>query len=273
MTNNNLNNLRIPPSWVNVKYYKNSHIKATGINSKGKKQYILDQDYIINQKKEKFNRMKLFINKIHNFTKKINNITLSLDKENITNLLFNLLLDTHIRVGNEIYSSSNKTYGLTTLRKRHFILKNEKYYFKFTGKSNIKHCIPVPEKYYKILIKLKNNTNNTNNTNNLFYYYENSRYYNITSDILNHYLKINMGQEFTCKDFRTYSANFLFVDYFLKNINEVNDIPLAIKESANLLGHSKSISKKSYINNSIINFINNNFEKAKKMTTNQLLMI
>ena len=147
MTNNNL---RVPPSWVDVKYYKNSHIKATGIDSKGKKQYILDEEYILNQNTEKFNRLKLFVRKIDSFKKKIgfnDTISLSLDKENIIKLLFNLLLDTHIRVGNEIYSKNNKTYGLTTLRKRHLILKNEKYYFRFTGKSNIKHCILVPERY------------------------------------------------------------------------------------------------------------------------------
>jgi DNA topoisomerase-1 len=271
MTNNNF---RIPPSWVNVEYYKNSHIKASGIDSKGKKQYILDPEYILNQKKEKFNRLKLFIKKIDSFKKKINNITLSLDKENIIKLLFNLLLDTHIRVGNEIYSKNNKTYGLTTLRKKHLILKNEKYYFRFIGKSNIKHYIIIPDKYYSILIKLKTENNKNNN---LFWYVDNNQDNKniniIYSETLNEYLKEHMGKEFTCKDFRTYSANILFIQSFLNNNNnsEKKIIEYSIKNSAILLGHSDSISKKSYISGSLIQYCINNFKKAKNMNETQLV--
>ena len=86
-----------------------------------------------------------------------------------------------------------------------------------------------------------------------------------------------MGQEFTCKDFRTYSANILFIESFLSNDtivqknNETKIIDYCIQRSAELLGHSKPISKKSYISGSLINYCINNFKKAKNMSLYQLI--
>ena len=85
--------------------------------------------------------MKLFSKKIIHFKKLINKFTLDFTKENIIKVLLSLMLDTHIRVGNEIYSRTNKTYGLTTFRKKHLVEKEHEYYFIFVGKSKIQHTI------------------------------------------------------------------------------------------------------------------------------------
>jgi hypothetical protein len=64
-----------------------------------------------------------------------------------------------------------------------------------------------------------------------------------------------MGKEFSCKDFRTYAANFYFIKALLKetkNRNPVNqkiakkNLSLAQENTAFYLRHTKSISKKSY---------------------------
>jgi homospermidine synthase len=93
------------------------------------------------------------------------------------------------------------------------------------------------------------------------------------------YLKKNMGEQFTCKDLRTYSANVLFVEYFLKNVNNnlsdknsKNKIILeSIKQSAEKLGHSKGICKKSYISESLVNYCLESFESAKLESKDSLL--
>jgi len=283
---NRLDSIKVPPAWKDVwyAYYKKCHIQAHGIDSSGKKQYILNQEHITNKKYEKFCRMKQLVKKINSFKKliRINNYT-DLSKENIIKLLFNLLLETHIRVGNEVYSKTNKTYGLTTLRKRHLIYSNNssnsinEYYFNFIGKSKIEHSIRIPEKYYPLIIKLRDGNNSKNN--NFFWYLLEGNKVNISSDTLNEYLKKNMGEQFTCKDLRTYSANVLFVEYFLKNVNNnlsdknsKNKIILeSIKQSAEKLGHSKGICKKSYISESLVNYCLESFESAKLESKDSLL--
>jgi DNA topoisomerase IB len=55
--------------------------------------------------------MKQFIKDLGPFKKKISlGSHFQVNYRNVVNLLFNLLIDTHLRVGNEKYAESNKTY-------------------------------------------------------------------------------------------------------------------------------------------------------------------
>jgi DNA topoisomerase IB len=84
-----------------------------------------------------------------------------------------------------------------------------------------------------------------------------------------------MGHEYTCKDFRTYSANILFIKAFLKNSKHQKNIKKviikSIDDSAKLLGHSRSISKKSYISENLINYCTGSFTEASSSTSGELL--
>ena len=152
-----LNKLKPPPAWTSVWYASNKecHIQVYGTDTSGKKQYILSENYINESRSEKYKNMKNFTRNLESFKRKIKLKNEIINRENLIYLLFNLLIDTHIRVGNEIYAETNKTYGLTTLRQKHLILVNGKYYFTFVGKSKIKHSIAVPDKYYHFIQKYK----------------------------------------------------------------------------------------------------------------------
>ena len=265
--------IKVPPAWENVWYASNkkSHIQAYGTDSTGKKQYILSDKWIKESTNEKFERIKRFIKKIKAFKRNIH-FTTELSKENIIKVLFNLLLDTHMRVGNEIYSVNNSTYGLTTLKKKHLII-NDHYYFSFVGKKNIKHDIKLDSKYHAILLLL---IKKIRNNDNLFYYYSDNKRVNISSEDLNDYLKDKLGSEFTCKDFRTYSANIIFIDSFLKfrnnNTNPKKIVLECIKYSSVLLGNSKGICKKSYISNNLINYCLDSFGSAISESRESLIL-
>lgn len=260
-----LGKIYIPPAWKNVWYSSNKkcHVLAHGIDNNGKKQYVLSNDWINNSRYEKYNRMKTFMRDIKRF-KKIIKLTekFNYSKETLIKLLFNLLLDTHIRVGNEIYASTNGSYGLTTLRQRHLI---NHYQFEFIGKSNKLHNITIPECYNTFLKHYKLNNGN----GPLFFYKENDLKKIISSDDLNDYLKQNMGNEYTCKDFRTYSANVLFIKAFLKNSRNQKQSKKIILESidstAQQLGHSRNISRKSYISNNLLDYCYDYFDSASGM--------
>ena len=269
-----LKNIYVPPAWDKLWYAsnKNCHIHVHGIDSSGKRQYILNPAWIQSKKYEKFKRMILFTKKIPLFFKKIkiNYSRPSTDKEYIIKLLFNLLLDTHIRVGNEIYSRTNKTYGLTTLRKKHLVEKEHEYYFIFVGKSKIQHTIKIPSKYYTFLSTISLPLNNSDHL-----FRDNSGEL-ITSESLNEYLKENMGPSFTCKDFRTYSANVLFIESFKKlskntKLKPKEVVLKSIIHSSNLLGNSKNICKKSYISDTLLNYCTDSFTSASGETVESLL--
>jgi DNA topoisomerase-1 len=268
-----LQKIKVPPAWKNVWYASKPrcHIQVYGTDNNGKKQYILSEKWIRNAKSEKYNRMKQFIKDLGSFRKKIKLRELNLTRENIIHLLFNLLIDLHIRVGNEIYAEQNKTYGLTTLRQKHLKWKNSSFKLHFIGKSNIEHIIDIPQEYHPWFLKLQNENKNKP----LFYYQKGDKIETISSEELNCYLKEHMGKEYTCKDFRTYSANMLFIKTFQLNcknaISPRKIIMKCIDESANQLGHSRSISKKSYISNNLLDFCLDSFNQASTLSVNELL--
>ena len=210
--------------------------------------------------------MKSFMKDIQNFKKKIKINSIG-SKENLIKLLFNLLMDTHLRVGNEKYAESNGSYGLTTLRQKHYINGT----FVFKGKSGIDHIVNLPEEYHTFLKKLKRDNKN----DPLFWYMSENKIKTISSEELNNYLKEHMGKDYTCKDFRTYSANVVFIKTFLKNKNKdqpVKRIVLkSIDESAKQLGHSRSISRKSYISDNLLNYCLDSFQDASEESFSSLL--
>jgi DNA topoisomerase-1 len=265
-----LNKLRVPPAWGNVWYTSSPkcHIQVHGIDANGKRQYILSEKWVNNSRYTKYLRMKSFIKDLKSFKKKINILKAKNDREQLIFLLFNLLIDTHIRVGNEIYAETNGSYGLTTLRQKHCIFKDNIFTFSFLGKSNINHIIVVPEKYNPFLKKLKKN-----NGNGPLFYYNSDKILN--SEDLNNYLKTFMGKDYTCKDFRTYSANMLFIKAFLKNSKKnekVKKIVLdSIDSTAQHLGHSRNISRKSYISNNLLDYCLDSFETASLCSESDLL--
>ena len=64
------------------------------------------------------------------------------------------LLDTeHIRIGNEEYAKSNKSYGATTLRSRHFRRKGSKLTMRFVGKHGIIHEANITDTNLKRIVK------------------------------------------------------------------------------------------------------------------------
>jgi len=270
---NHLKSIYVPPGWVNIWYSSKpkSHILATGIDSGGKKQYILSPEWIQNSKYQKYNRMKKFVRLIEPFHKKIKitGIETELNKEMLIKLLFNLLIDTHVRVGNEKYADSNGTYGLTTLLQKHLIRDNDRYTFSFVGKSNIHHLVVINKKYNPLLSKL----NTLGKNKPLFWYRSQTEIKTISSEELNDYLKEHLGSEYTCKDFRTYSANVLFIKAFLKSKETVpkKAILRSIDSAARELGHSRSISKKSYISDSLVEYCMDSFNEARSKTIHQLI--
>jgi DNA topoisomerase-1 len=264
-----LGKIYTPPAWKNVWFASNpkSHVQVHGIDQGGKKQYILSEKWTANARYTKYIRMKSFMKDIASFKRKIkleNNI---LDYNNLIKLLFNLLMDIHLRVGNEKYAENNGSYGLTTLRQKHYINGT----FVFTGKSGIDHEVPLPENYHVFLKKLKLSDKN----GPLFWYPSKNKIKTISSEELNVFLKNHMGKDYTCKDFRTYSANVVFIKSFLKNKNSKESVKKiilkSIDESAKELGHSRSISRKSYISDNLLNYCLDSFQSASEESVASLL--
>ncbi|MBI2420514.1 MAG: DNA topoisomerase IB, partial [Candidatus Levybacteria bacterium] len=115
--------MAIPPAWKNVWISPrgNTHLQATGVDEKKRKQYIYHPDWIKISQENKFSKMIDFglnLPKIRNKVR-YDMQGIEMNKRKILATVVWLLEHTFIRIGNEEYSKENDSFGLTTLRNRH----------------------------------------------------------------------------------------------------------------------------------------------------------
>jgi DNA topoisomerase I len=134
---NRILQLRIPPNWKNVCISEDptDYLQAIGYDSKGRIQYIYHPLFIQLTTTEKFSRLREFCKRYPKILSAIAKNTTEMG------ILFKILQKTYIRVGNEIYAKDNKTYGLTTLLKKHITISSSTIRIKFVGKKGKVHDI------------------------------------------------------------------------------------------------------------------------------------
>ena len=243
----------IPPAYNNVKINinKDDKVMAIGYDTKGRPQYIYNKKFIEAQKDKKFNHMIDFGKAYHKINRRITEDYISPieSKDKQVAIILKLIMDCHFRVGNERYSKVNKSYGTTTLEKKHVKLSKGDIIIDFIGKKNVRN---------KCIIKNKNLVR-------IFSYRRGSKYFNIKSTDVNKYLK-NFG-EITAKDFRTWGANIEFIIQILKqckgdiNMNEKTKkriIKKSIENVSSKLHNTCSVCKSNYLDPLLIDsFIDN----------------
>lgn len=263
-----IKNLKIPPSWTNLWISANpkTDIQAVGTDMTGKKQYKYNEKFIKKSETEKFNRLYNFIYKLPklNYAIKNHSHLNPYNKNAVISTMFKIIKELYIRVGKEKYAKENKSYGISSLKKKHIKLKGNNIIFRFKGKSNQQLFYQLNNETIKNhiqhLLKLSGEK--------LFQYIDNlGNIYKVSDTDLNHYLQHYMGNEFSVKDFRTYGANHYFIKFILNETKKripknpkiiKKNITNAINLTAHYLRHTKNISKKSYIMNFCIDYYTHN---------------
>ena len=134
--------LGIPPAYRDVWIcgLPEGHIQATGYDAKGRKQYLYHQDWSQWRAGVKYNSLAEFGCALGRLRRRVlkdlqaqaGDLTFSL-------AALTLLIDrTCLRVGNESYAESNKTFGAATLLTRHLTLGEDTIQLRFTAKGGKK---------------------------------------------------------------------------------------------------------------------------------------
>lgn len=209
-----IKSLRIPPAWTDVwiSPVRNAHLLATGRDERGRKQYIYHPKWNELRNILKYYRLILFAESLpvlrqamrRGLGRKGMPEQTGLPRERVLAAVLSLMDKLSIRVGNEEYAKTNKTYGLTTLRDNHADIQGGTIKLHFTGKSNIRHEIKIEDAELARVVKKSKDVTGRR----LFQYIdkENNRH-PITSNEVNTYIQSVTGYDFTAKDFRTWAAS------------------------------------------------------------------
>ena len=251
--------LAIPPAWTDVWIcpLMRGHIQATGRDARGRKQYRYHPDWSRHAAETKFERLPAFaraLPKLHaRVEADLNRRGASRDKVLAT--VVRLLELTLIRVGNAEYARQNRSYGLTTLNKRHLDMDGAALRFAFRGKSGKDHEVTVKDRRLAAVVRALRDLPGQQ----LFKYRDaDGDLCPVTSDDVNAYIRDAMGEVFSAKDFRTWAAT-VSTARALRDAGAAGSptaakrqVNLCIRAVAGLLGNTPTVCRASYVHPAVL---------------------
>jgi DNA topoisomerase-1 len=251
--------LAIPPAWTDVWIcpVANGHIQATGRDARGRKQYRYHARWREIRDETKYHRTLDFGAALPRIRRRVaaDLERPGLSRERVLATLVRLLDITRIRIGNDEYARENGSFGLTTLRRRHVKLRGETLHFEFRGKSGRVHHVTVRDRRVARIVKRCQELPGQE----LFQYVaDDGEQHAVSSDDVNGYLRDIAGEEFSAKDFRTWSGTVLAACALQRAAEEAeqerrNPLTVAVAEVAEQLGNTAAVCRRCYIHPEVVN--------------------
>ena len=250
--------LVIPPAWEDVWICPDprGHLQATGRDARRRKQYRYHPKWRQVRDETKYDRMIGFaqaLPRIRQHTSRDMRRS-GMPREKVLATVVQLLEKTLIRVGNDEYARSNRSFGLTTLRDGHVDVRAGRVRFTFRGKSGVEHDVDLDDRRLARVIKACRDIPGYD----LFQYIDDKgQRCTVGSADVNAYLKDITGEDYTSKDFRTWAGTVLAAQ-MLREIGaskteteSKKNIVSAVESVAKRLGNTKAVCRKCYIHPAI----------------------
>lgn len=249
-----LANLKIPPAWRDVWIcpLENGHLQATGLDAKSRKQYIYHHLWHLLRNQTKFYRLIQFGHAIPGIRTQVkSDLGLpGMPVEKVMALVVSLMEQTNIRIGNSQYEKLYGSFGLTTLKNKHIQISGSELHFSFKGKKGVYHNITLKNKRLANMVKACRDIPGKE----LFQYYtEEGAKKSVDSGLVNDYIRKITGEEFTAKDFRTWSGTVLAYQTMKEIMDADTDggakkkVVTILNAVSLLLGNTRNVCKKYYV--------------------------
>src|SRR3954471_12390041 len=255
--------LVIPPAWNEVWIcpYPGGHIQATGVDQRGRKQYLYHPKWRERRDQEKFDEMLLFARALPRMRERVEHdlgdrAEDDMGAERVLAAAVRLLDRGFFRIGPEDYAVENETYGLATMRKEHVTLRDGFIVFDYPAKHGKRRVQSVVDPEVAAVVeRLKRRRGGLPE---LLAYKRDGRWVDVKSADINAYIKEITGEDFSAKDFRTWGATvFAAVALAVSPARDSKTarkraVTRAIKEVAGHLGNTPAIARASYIDPRVI---------------------
>jgi DNA topoisomerase I len=254
-----IDSLAIPPAWKDVWISPRPYAKlqATGTDSAGRTQYLYHPDYRAQQEQAKYDKLIRFAERLPELRAVMAE---HLGGEQFTcewtsALAVQLINLGWFRVGSERYAKRHRTFGITTLKKRHVSVRGNRVAFKYRGKQRawVRTALVDDELATAMRALL-----NLDGGSQLFRYRSEGETFNLTGRKLNEYVQEHMGEEFTAKDFRTWGGTLTAAISFAErgtceNETEAKRTVAAVMRSVGeRLGNTAAVARSSYVSPSVV---------------------
>jgi DNA topoisomerase I len=245
--------LAIPPAWTDVWISPNPHarLQATGVDAAGRKQYLYHESFRAAQEREKYRRLLAFAKSLPGLRGRLRrHLKLEpYEREWTCAVATSVINKAWFRVGSERHRSS-RTYGVTTLRKKHVSVSGDEIAFCFRAKNRrlVRRTIvnSTLADGVQALLALPNGSR-------LFRFERDGDVVVLTSQLLNDYLGENLGEEFTAKDFRTWGGTLLAASELARRgpaegeTEAKHTLAAVMRRVGDELGNTPAVARASYV--------------------------
>lgn len=251
--------LAIPPAYTDVWICPtaNGHLQATGRDARRRKQYRYHEKWREVRDETKYDRMLMFGEALEKIRERVAaDLELpGLPKNKVLATIVSIMERTFIRVGNEEYARTNKSYGLTTMRNKHVEVKGTKVQFNFRGKSGVEHQIAVADRRLARIVKKVQDLPGQE----LFGFVgDDGEAHDVKSQDVNDYLQEITGEHYTAKDFRTWAGTVLAavalnaLDPYETKAAAKKNVKSAVSAVAKILGNTPAVCRKCYVHPAVL---------------------
>lgn len=256
-----INALVIPPAWKHVRInpFPGGRIQAVGMDAAGRVQYLYHPTHTQKQGRKKYAKLERF-GKLLPKLKAQTNADIETDGlplQKVLAVALRLINSLYFRVGTDHSEVHYKTYGITTLHKKHLTIgRKGKLEFSFVGKSHIEHRKVLVDEELAAIIK---ELTSLGRGRKLFRYLNgDGKPHGIRPSHINAYIKQATDREFSSKDFRTWGGTLLAAVKLAELGPAENDketkknIVRAVKAVAEELGNTPAVCRSSYIHPAVL---------------------
>ncbi len=248
--------LVIPPAWRDVWISPDpfGHIQATGVDQRGRKQYLYHPRWRERRDQQKFDEMISFARALPALRTVVErDIALGdMSAEQVLACAARLLDRGFFRIGSEEYAVTNETYGLATMRKEHVTLDGDVVRFDYTAKESKRRVQAVIDPEVADVVRTLKRRRGGGEE--LLAYKRDGRWCDVRSPDINAYLKAATNLDISAKDFRTWGATVLAAVGLaviepgkISRTGRKRAIVRAVKEVAFYLGNTPAVARNSYI--------------------------
>ena len=246
--------LAIPPAWTDVWISPNARarLQATGVDAAGRKQYRYHDAFRAAQERAKYERLLDFGRGLPRLRRRTaQHLRLGpYEQEWACAIAIGVVNKTWFRVGSERHARSARTYGVTTLRKRHVSVSGEEIAFCFRAKNRklVRRSISnaALAKGIDALLDLPSGSR-------LLRFERNAELVPLTSALLNEYIADNLAEEYTAKDFRTWGGTLLAAQELASRGPSENEaetkrvLAAVMRRVGQELGNTPAVARASYV--------------------------
>jgi DNA topoisomerase IB len=250
--------LRIPPAWTDVWIAEepNAHLQATGLDARGRRQYLYHPLWRTRRDEEKFDDMLEFAERLPEVRATARKL-LALDRpdRDRTLALAVRLLDIGMfRVGWDRYARDNGHVGLTTLRRDQVTLRDAEARFDFVAKSGKRRRMTVRDpQSVPVLAHLKHRRGSPDE---LLVYRSGNGWHRVHAADVNDTLRHWAQGPYSAKEFRTWEATVLAAVALAREHAAGQRGPKAIgravRQVSSALGNTPAVARGSYIDPRLI---------------------